>query len=211
MQYSDLIKYIKYSEISTLSFIKDLSSTDPAKVQEAKERLLTYIHLALIDLNNIFFLKTAVEAVKTYPQVFIVESRLKSRGMLLEVYDSSGEPLRFPQIVDDEEWDIKEVNSGTYMLREPAEGEIFFVYSDVGEIPDEDREVDIPDVFIEALVLFVAQKGMSTMASNSMNTTENKQVLFQNKYKDKIKELQDLGYGKSGNILSKRVKDKGFV
>lgn len=209
MTYLDLINYIKYSEISTLSFIKDLS--DPLKREESQKRLLTYIHLGLIDLNNIFHLKTLVEKVDTYPEVYMYQTRSKNRGLLLGVYDEHGDELEFPTLLDDDDSDIQEINAGSYMLKHPKKGELFFVYSSVGSNPSLDEEVDIPDVFLEALILFVAQKGMATMATNSVNTNENKQILFSNKYKEKVEELKMLGYGKTSHILSFRVQDRGFI
>ena len=85
MQVSEIVKHIKYGDLSNLGVSKNLDSTDPAKVAKAEEQIISYINLGLIELYKRFNISIQAEIVQTDPLVSTYTLRNKNIAKILIV------------------------------------------------------------------------------------------------------------------------------
>lgn len=209
MRVSDIIEFIALGELSTLNFIEDLESSDIAKKKVAIKKLSNYIYLGVLDLYSKFHFKTTIVTVKTFADVAIYQPRISSNIALMDVYDCLGEPLKFPEHEGDDTWDIKQIDSNTFLVQEPEDDkEIMFVFSAVPErVIDIDKEYDLPEVCLNALLFFVAMKGVSSFAPNMNQFSFEQTDVFRKRYEYEIHKLREIGVGNTGGRLARPIQE----
>ena len=207
----DILEYVEDSELSTPSLIENLSSPDADIKKSALRKIVNYIHLGLLDLNTRFHFNTTVVPLKLFSNISIYQPRITSNIALLDVYDSDGCPLKFPEYADDGDWDIKQIDNGSFIVREPSDNvTLMFVYSTVPKkVTDLDTDIDIPEVALEALLFFVALKGVATFSPNMNEVAFNQSDMFKKRYLAKIHELKEAGFGYVRNREAITI-DRGF-
>lgn len=208
MQVSKIINHIKHGDLSNLGVVKNLNGTNTTEVAKAEEQILSYINLGILELNKRFNISVEAEIVKTNPIVNVYSLRNDNIAKIINVYDPSGYELRFPSVVNVDDYDIKEIGYLTFMMKEPRDEELAFVYN---AVPDEavsvDDEVKLPSVMLEALLNYVGQRAYSSVGGNRQQD----HTLYVNKFEQSCKVLEDHGYFKGNDLMSKNVLEKGFV
>lgn len=208
MLVSEIINHVKYGDLSNLGVTKNLVSTDTAKAQEAENQLISYINLGLIELYKKFNISTKAEIVVTNSMVSTYQLRNNNIAKILNVYDSSGYELKFQEMVYEDDYDIKEVGYLTYLLKNPKDEELAFVYKAMPEtVYNPSDEVVLPKVMLEAMVNYIGQRAYAAIGGNRQQD----QQLYFNKFTESCKILENEGFFKGNDLLSKNVLSKGFV
>jgi len=208
MQVSEIVKHIKYGDLSNLGVSKNLDSTDPAKVAKAEEQIISYINLGLIELYKRFNISIQAEIVQTDPLVSTYTLRNKNIAKILNVYDASGYELKFQELAYQENYDIKEIGYLTYLFKNPKEEEVAFVYKGMPEtVTSVTEDTQLPKVMLEALVNYIGQRAYASVGG----TKQEDQTLYFNKFNESCKVLENHGYFKGDDLLAKSILDKGFV
>ena len=208
MQVSTIINSLKYSEAFNLSVIENLSSTEYQIRDKAYTQIFTYINQALIELNKRFYLNVTSEVINTIPSVSVYTLRENNVIKVIEVYDSEGKALKFPFVNNDDCYDIKELSYNSFMLPNTKEESLTFVYlTSFDPVITEDDFIDLPDVMLEVIVMYVVSKCFGTLGGANKQDYGNYMALFEKSCAD----LEQLGYGKNIDVLSKDITHKGFV
>lgn len=208
MQVSTIVEHIKYSEASNLSVVEALSGTNPLEVTEALNKLYVHINQALTELNKRFHLFIDSELINTVPEVNIYTLHNSNLIKVVEVYDQDGKALKFPSVINDDEYDIKEINYNTFMIPDPVEEGITFVYLiSMDKITSLNDEVDLPEVMLEAIVKYVVFKLYGSLGGANKQDSGMYYQLFEKLCLD----LESIGFGKNVDVLSKNIYDRGFV
>lgn len=208
MQVSTIVEHIKYSEASNLSVVEALSSTDSLEVNEALNKLYVYINQALTELNKRFHLFIDSELINTVPEVNIYTLHNSNLIKVIEVYNQDGKSLRFPSLVNDNKYDIKEINYNTFMIPDPIVEGVTFVYLvSMDKVTSMNDEVDLPEVLLEAIVKYVVFKLYGSLGGANKQDSGLHYQLFEKQCLD----LESIGFGKNIDVLSKNIYDKGFV
>ena len=211
MKVSEVLEHITYSELNTCSAVTRYLDKDAAISESGYRQLLSYINLAVIALHRKFVLKTKVLTKDTYVDVPFIDIRDNSVGLLLDVMTSYGESLLFPT-VEGTVYDITEVSKGTYLLAEPCDGQLMFVYTETPtKLENKTDDVDLPDMMMEALLLYVTYKGLSTMPSTTARVPLIQSESHFKRFIQECATLKEEGFDVVHSITSKNVTDKGFA
>lgn len=204
----DIFTYVKYGDLANIGLTDRLKSTDPNVKATAEEQLISYINLGLIELYKRFLISVEAEVIKTHPLVKVYTLRNNKIARILDVYDSEGKSLKFPHVVNVESCDIRELGNRVYMLTNPKDEEIVFTYQGLHPtIKNKNNNLDIPEVALEALLNYIGNKAYATIGGSKQQD----QLMYLNKYEESCKVLEQEGYFKGNDLLSKNVIEKGFV
>ena len=223
MKVSPFLSIVRDSELSNLS---SNSFTD--------DRLISFINLGIIELSKRFRLATKVETIQTSMYTHIYTLRHSDVINILDIIDSTGKSLNPQRASDSENYDYKLMSSNSFLLKRkfdyvdsityttnrggdkienlqdvPApDHSLVVVYSAIADlVMDEEDDLPIPELFIEALMSYVGYKAYRTLGANGQSDSSEKWKVFE--YCCSL--VTNSSYAGNDIILGKSVQSKGFV
>lgn len=196
MLVSDIINIAKYGELQQLAVKDDVTA------------VLTYINMGVLELYKRFRLGVKVEIVRTSP-VVSVYTLVNSDIMKIEtIYDADGRELKFPSTQESEDYNIKALGHTTFLLKEPKEEDLAFVYTAAPEmLTSVNDEVPIPSSMVEALLHYVGYRGHGSI-DGMINTENNTHYM---RFDKSCVLLSESGYGDIAELAKVDTAKKGFV
>lgn len=209
MYLSDVLDFVVNSEISGLGVVEKYLKKDGSLAYiEARDSLVNHINLGLNQLSTRFFTNTEVEIIDTYPEINVYTLKQERLVRVMDVYDSTGKSLKFPDTVGSTEFDIKELAFDTFLIPKPIEEKLMFVCKVNHPTVTLDTDlILIPEAMIEALVNYVVSKVYGSVGgvSNQQNNT------FYQKFELSCTRLVEYGYSNHIDSLAKDITKRGFV
>lgn len=223
MKVSQFLSFVRDSELSNLS---SNSFTD--------DRLISFMNLGIIELSKRFRLATKVETIQTSMYTYIYTLRNSDVINILDIIDSTGKSLIPQKLSDSENYDYKLMSSNSFLLKRkfdyvdsityttnrggdkienlqdvPApDHSLVVVYSAIADlVTDEEDDLPIPELFIEALMSYVGYKSYRTLGANGQNDSSEKWKVFE--YCCSL--VTNSSYAGDDTILGNSVQSKGFV
>lgn len=161
------------------------------------EALFYYLNLGLIDLYEKFNIGIRSESIRVVPEQAVYNLKNDDVNLILKIYNEAGEELNDSDVIDSKLWDYKLINYKTFILHKPFDGLLYVLYKSAPiPIRDTDDNIDLPEAFKEALMLYMLYLGTATIhseASNEYRSWDTKSV-FYTLYSNKCAELIQLGY-----------------
>ena len=196
MLVSDIINIAKYGELQQLAVKDDVTA------------VLSYINMGVLELYKRFRLGVKVEIVRT-SSVVSVYTLTNSDIMKIEtIYDADGRELTFPTVQDSEEYDIKALGHTTFLIKEPKEEDLAFVYTAAPvTLTSVDDEVPIPASMVEALLHYVGYRGHGSI-DGMINTENNTHYM---RFDKSCSLLLETGYGEAVELPRADTINKGFA
>ena len=208
MKVNDFIDtYVATSDLASMTLGDSLTCPDTAERMRAKLIVLSHINLGIINLHRKFPLSTTTIPIKLFDALSVYQVKDVSSMLLMGVYNSKGEKLRFPSVVNNDDYDLKEIGRNNFLFVEHKDGEtVFFVYTNVPEPVELDDELDVPMAMYEALLDFVCSRAVGSMAANlgADMATQRQQFYFQ-RFLGAVTELYNQGYNTADVPLAKNV------
>lgn len=177
-------------------------------VSRSDEAMLGFINMGVADLYRRFDLRIKSETVITNDDLALYELKSTDVLMLLSLYDRNGRELTQTDVLDSNQYDYKQINYRSFLLRKPFNGYIYTLYK-ASAIPlkDENDYIDIPDAMIEALLAHIAYSAFSTINRDNMNEFNT----YLQRYELACQSLENQGYKISINTERINMITKGFV
>lgn len=123
------------------------------------DAVLSYINLGLIELYKRFNIKTNVEVIRTSPVTPFYTLRSEDINQVISVYDINNRELTVKKAIDDENYDIAQINYNSFLLTEPKDEELLFVYKAAPTLVTSTSEkIDLPYAMLEALLHYVGYR-----------------------------------------------------
>lgn len=196
MLVSDIINIAKYGELQQLA------------VKTNTEALLSYINMGVLELYKRFKLGIKVEIVRISPLVSVY-TLVNSDIMKVEtVYDADGRELKFPSLIGSEDYDIKAIGHTTFMVKNPKEEDIAFVYTSAPTLlTSESDDIPLPGSMIEALLHYIGYRGHGSL-DGMINSENNTHYM---RFDKSCKMLLEEGYGDVVDLSKVDVASKGFA
>lgn len=173
------------------------------------------VHLGVSDLYNRFNLSVKSEIVSTNAGLPLYEVRSPDCQMIISIYDMHGNELEQSDVLDSKKWQWKQVNYRSFLLANPDGSDYVVAYKASPKFADEpDAHIELPDVFIEALVMYVIYMVSATVQSVSSQTGHrggNESQEYRELYENECNRLIMMGY--KINLQTERmpIQMKGFV
>ena len=223
MKVSQFLSLVRDSELSNLS---SNSFTDG--------RLISFMNLGIIELSKRFRLATKVETIQTSMYTYIYTLRNSDVINILDIIDSTGKSLIPQKLSDSENYDYKLMSSNSFLLKRkfdyvdsityttnrggdkienlqdvPApDHSLVVVYSAIADlVMDEEDDLPIPELFIEALMSYVGYKAYRTLGANGQSDSSEKWKVFE--YCCSL--VTNSSYAGNDTILGNSVQSKGFI
>lgn len=223
MKVSQFLSLVRDSELSNLS---SNSFTD--------DRLISFMNLGIIELSKRFRIATKVETMQTSMYTHIYTLRHSDVINILDIIDSTGKSLIPQKFSDSENYDYKLMSNNSFLLKRkfdyvdsityttnrggdaienlqdvPApDHSLVVVYSAIADLVTEDEDdLPIPELFIEALMSYVGYKAYRTLGANGQNDGSEKWKLFE--YCCSL--ITNSSYAGNDTILGNSVQSKGFI
>lgn len=205
MRVNDFIDYLKYGDTSNLTIVQNLKIGDAEEVQEAQRALISYINIGLQALHTRFNLKVGMEVVP-FGGSKLINLKAKDVVHVTKVQDAEGEPLKFLTVTG-AEYDIETLAFNTYLLKEEAKGDLYFLYAKTCEpVFDILNEIDLPPAFTQALIYYVAMRAYASVGGN----TKEDHSVFHSRYQSELDDLERLGYTRLAESPHMHVRSEGF-
>lgn len=196
---------MKVSEILTLAKSSFLSQI---AVKNNDEAILLYISLALTELYDRFNLSIKTEVITTNNATSVYDLRSEDISQVLAVYDSNRKELISASVISDDSYDYKQLNFRTFLLTNPKDEELFFVYkASSPTILNINDNIAIPNAMVIALLNYVAYLGHTGINRDGKNEADGYLIKFENS----CNKLELQGYKINLSTASLSVHSKGFA
>ena len=177
--------------------------------------IIRIIHMGIVDLYNRFNLKVASEVIETSAGLPMYEVRDPSCEMVISLYNTNGDELRQSDVLGSREWQWKQINFRSFLLSKPKDGQIICAYKASPRIVrDMDAHLELPEVFIEALVMYVIYMTSATVQSQA-STVGHRQgseaQTYRQMYEEECNRLIMMGYKINLNTERLPIQVKGFI
>ena len=173
------------------------------------------IHLGVVDLYNRFNLRVSSEVIETSAGLPMYEVRDPSCEMIISLYDTNGNELMQSDVLGSILWQWKQINFRSFLLNKPKDGQIICAFKASPRIVrDVEAHLDLPEVFIEALIMYVIYMTSSTVQSQASTTGHrqgNEAQTYRQMYEDECNRLIMMGYKINLNTERLPIQVKGFV
>lgn len=155
----------------TVQYVIDQARSGELRSLSDKDKtdsvVITYLNLGLIELYKRFNVKTGVETIRTTPLTPFYTLRSEDINQVISVYDSNNKELTTKRVADSTDYDIAQINYNTFLLQEPKDEELLFVYKAAPEqctiVTD---VVDIPYAMVEALLHYIGYRAHGSINGN---------------------------------------------
>lgn len=139
-------------------------------ISKNDEAMLDFINLGVNELYRRFDLKVKSETVEINDNLALYELRSPDVIMLLTIFNRAGVELKQTDVIDSRQYDYKQINYRTFMLKKPFNGELYALYK-ASSVPlaDKDDIIDLPDAMIDALLAYISYAGYYTINRDNMN------------------------------------------
>lgn len=170
MTVADVLEDAKYGELAQLGIVKNLTNADPATVETAERKIVSYINLGLIELFKRFDLRTEETSLIMDVNITVYTLTPPLLNNILAVYDEAG--VSIPLNLEEDPNSINTPSYNTLQIPNPSDGGgIFVLYNsaperlqwnaDLSTIP-----VPIPPSMLEALLHYVGYRGHGATDGN---------------------------------------------
>lgn len=191
----DIIDIAKVSHLRNLAVAKD------------DDAIIKFIHLGISELFNRFNLSIKVEAINTNTELALYEIRNEDINMLLSIYNSDGQELKQTDVLGGD-YDYKLINYRSFLLRKPKNDLLFAVYkASPKRVTDLEDKVDLPEAMTDALLIYIAYMGHSSINKDNVNEAS----AYLKRFDQACHELDMQGYKISLNTEFIDLKARGFV
>ena len=151
---------------------------------------------------------TKVEVVKTSPVTPVYTLRATDINQVISVYDSDGKELIGKRNLEDTEYNIAQINYNTFMLTNPIDEELLFVYKAAPSmVTSASGEVELPYAMLEALLHYVGYRAHGSVNGN-VDKENNTHYM---RLEKSCALLLSEGYEIDTLNISSSVQAKGFV
>ena len=192
-----IIKQARSGELRSLS---DKDKTD--------EVIINYINLGLIELFKRFNLKTSAEVIRTSPTTPFYTLRSEDINQVISVYDTNNKELITKRTTDDEKYDIAQINYNSFLITEPKDEELLFVYKAAPELVSSvNDEIQIPYAMLEALLHYIGYRAHGSV-NGEINAEQNTHYM---RFDKSCALLLSEGYETDALNVSDSVSKRGFV
>lgn len=197
MDVSFIINQARSGELRSLS-----------EIDKSDDVVISYINLGLIELYKRFNILTKVEVIKTSAVVPIYTLRASDINQVISVYDKDGRELISKRNLEDEEYDIIQINFNTFMLTKPSDEELLFVYKAAPPIVTTvTDEIELPYAMLEALLHYIGYRAHGSVNGNVDKENNTHYMRFEKSCGLLVTE----GYEIDSHNISSSVQAKGFV
>ena len=174
------------------------------------DTLIKYcIYLGLAELYRKFNLSIKSEVIQTVQEQNQYDMRNADLTQILAIYDKYGKQLQQAVTINDQDYDYKQLNYRSFLLRKPADGYLVVVYkASPPMIQSDDDVLDIPAEFLTALLDFVAYRCHTTLNKDGQLQEAN---LHYQRFTVSCAELENAGYKVNLSTASLSVQSKGFI
>ena len=194
------------SDIITLARDTELEGISSKSLTDSK--LLSFIKLASIELHKRFSIRTSAEVLKISAYTNMYTLRNTDVMQIIAIYDTEGNELKEMEVQNSDDYDYKRITYNTILLNtDLSDTEIVVVYKASTPTIELDGELEIPDVMIDALLLYIAYKAHTTL---KITNTESDTVLYA-RFEASCNKLSELGYTEVDYMLTRDVGVGGFV
>lgn len=199
---SDIIKLVKV-QLSNWNISRDESA------------LYQYLNMGLSDLGEKFNLYWRIETIQVVPEQAVYQLKGEDVNLVIEVYDESGKQLVSSDVIDSRDWEYKLINYKTILINNPkrVDGLLYVLYKAAHiEVVDENDVLDIPNIFKEALMLYMMYLGTATIRSDASKDSGGWDTRnhFLQMYNSKCQELSTNGYKINIGIEGMPIYVKGY-
>lgn len=199
---SDIIKLVKV-QLSNWNISRDESA------------LYQYLNMGLSDLGEKFNLYWRTETIHLVPEQAVYQLKGEDVNLVTEVYDESGKQLISSDVIDSRDWEYKLINYKTILINNPkrVDGLLYVLYKAAHiEVADENDVLDIPNIFKEALMLYMMYLGTATIRSDASKDSGGWDTRnhFLQMYNSKCQELSMNGYKINIGIEGMPIYVKGY-
>lgn len=196
----------------TVQFVIDQARSGELRSLSDKDKtdavVIHYINLGLIELYKRFNLRTSVEIIRTTPNTPFYTLRSTDINQVVNVYDSFNKELTTKRTTDDEKYDIAQINYNSFLVTEPKDEELLFVYKAAPELVTAvTDELDIPYAMLEALLHYVGYRAHGSV-NGEINTEQNTHYV---RFDKSCALLLAEGYETDALSVHDSVASKGFV
>lgn len=197
MEVSFIMEQARSGELRSLSAVDKTDSV-----------VLSYINLGLIELYKRFNVLTKVEVITTSPVTPIYTLRSTDINQVLSVYDQYNKELIAKQALDDEDYDITQINFNTFMLTEPMDEELLFVYKAApAKVTSVNDVTELPPAMLEALLHYIGYRAHGSVNGNVDKENNTHYMRFEKS----CTLLKDEGYLIDTSNITKSVQAKGYA
>ena len=198
MKLSFILEQARSGELASLSAI---NKTD--------ETIVSYVNLGLIELFKRFNVSVKAEVVKTSTVTPFYTLRNNDINLVLSCLASDGTELKKQASIGDTEYDIKMISNTSFLLTNPTDTELLFIYRAAPEtITTSTTDIELPSVMVEALLHYVGYRAHGSVDGN-INSESNTHYM---RFEKSCNVLKAEGYDTmSTELISQPIGLKGFA
>ena len=190
--------------------ILDIAKVGPLNnllVAQHDNIIIKFIDLGISELYRRFNMSIKVETILTNPLLALYELRNPDVSLFLSLHDSSHKELRQSDVLGSNQVDYKVINFRSFLLNTPKDELLYAVYkASPSKVVDIKDVIDLPDSMIDALLMYVAYMGHSTI--NKDNTNE--ASTYNKRFEYACANLDNQGYRIPLNTESISIALKGY-
>ena len=168
----------------------------------------SYVNLGMSEIYNRFNLKLGSETIHTNPDQAMYTLRSNDVNLLLAIYRPDGVELKQSDVTDGRDFDYKQVNYNTFILRKAFDGILYAIYkASPITLEDNEDEVLLPAPLLEPLITYVTYRILSILYRDQGSEA----MSYYQVYKAMVGELDAQGYTIPIDTERLAVQAKGFV